>query len=190
MDSFSLFLQIGFRHIVEGYDHLLFLIGLIIVTTKFKSLLKVISAFTAAHSTTLILSALGVIALPPVLTESLIALSIVYVGVENIIRRDELGTAGNRRWMVAGAFGLIHGAGFSSHLTDLLKSMLGMGNIWGPLMGFNIGIELGQLLVIATVYPLLYLARRYHQEKRLVPQVSFVVAVIGAILLVSRVWEG
>src|SRR5437016_3934794 len=146
--QFETFFRIGFFHILEGYDHLLFLIGLIIVTKNFRSLFSVISAFTIAHSTTLILSALGVLSLPPVLTESLIALSIVYVGIENILRTEM-----RSRWIVAGSFGLIHGAGFSGHLTDILKGMLEMGNVWIPLTGFNIGIELGQIIVICTVFP-------------------------------------
>src|SRR6266550_3568667 len=108
LQQFEAFFRIGFFHIIEGYDHLLFLAGLIIVTKDFRSLFSVISAFTIAHSTTLVLSALGILSLPPVVTESLIALSIVYVGIENVVRKEARG-----RWIVAGSFGLIHGAGFS-----------------------------------------------------------------------------
>jgi hydrogenase/urease accessory protein HupE len=182
-ETFSAFLRIGFFHIIEGYDHLLFLLGLIIVTDKWKDLLKVISAFTVAHSTTLILSALGILSLPPIVTESLIALSIVYVAIENIVRKVK-----SKRWIVAGSFGLIHGAGFSSHLTDLLKAQLGMGNIWSPITGFNLGIELGQLTVIACVYPLMLLVRKYGNEALLMPEISRVIAAIGGILLVFRIF--
>jgi hydrogenase/urease accessory protein HupE len=182
-ETFNAFLRIGFLHIVQGYDHLLFLLGLIIVTDRWKDLLKVISAFTIAHSTTLILSALGVISLPPIVTESLIALSIVYVAIENIVRKKK-----TNRWIVAGSFGLIHGAGFSSHLTDLLKAQLGMGNIWSPLIGFNIGIELGQLTVIALVYPLMLLVKRYGNPALLIPEVSRVIASVGGVLLVFRLF--
>ena len=182
-ETFSAFLKIGFFHIIEGYDHLLFLFGLIIVTKRWKDLLKVISAFTVAHSTTLILSALGLISLPPIVTESLIALSIVYVAIENIVRKVT-----KNRWIVAGSFGLVHGAGFSSHLTDLLKAQLGMGNIWSPLTGFNIGIELGQLTVIAAVYPLILLMRHYGKEALLVPEICRVIAAIGGVLLVFRIF--
>jgi hydrogenase/urease accessory protein HupE len=135
MEQFEAFFKIGFYHILEGYDHLLFLIALIIVTKDLRSLLSVISAFTIAHSTTLVLSALGILSLPPVVTESLIALSIIYVGIENVVRGQTKG-----RWIVAGSFGLIHGAGFSGHLTDILKGMMAMGDIWSPHMGFNVGI--------------------------------------------------
>ncbi len=181
MDLFATFFKIGLTHIVEGYDHLLFLLALIIVTKETKALLSVISAFTIAHSTTLILSALGIISLPPELTESLIALSIVYVALENIIRPDPKG-----RWIVAGSFGLIHGAGFSGHLTDILKGMLQGGNIWYPLIGFNVGIEAGQLIVIAITLPLLALVRKYNKEEVFVHEISRVIAAVGAVLLVWR----
>ena len=179
--QFETFFKIGFYHIIEGYDHLLFLIALIIVTKNFRSLFSVISAFTIAHSTTLILSALGILSLPPVITESLIALSIVYVGIENVVRSET-----KNRWIVAGAFGLIHGAGFSGHLTDILKGMLEMGNIWTPLLGFNVGIEAGQITVICIVFPLMWLVRKYGKEKQIIQEVSRVIAAVGAVLLVFR----
>jgi hydrogenase/urease accessory protein HupE len=179
--QFTAFFKIGFFHILEGYDHLLFLLGLIIVTKNFRSLFSVISAFTIAHSTTLILSALGILSLPPVLTESLIALSIVYVGIENVVRTET-----KNRWIVAGGFGLIHGAGFSGHLTDILKGMMDMGNIFVPLTGFNLGIEAGQITVILIVFPLMWLVRKYGKERQIVMEVSRVIAAVGAVLLVFR----
>jgi hydrogenase/urease accessory protein HupE len=183
MSNFTLFLELGFRHILEGYDHLLFLIGLIIVARGWRSILSVITAFTVAHSTTLVLSALGLISLPPVLTESMIALSIAYVGIENVVRTEQ-----RNRWIVAGLFGLIHGAGFSSHLTDLLKSMLGMGQIWPPLIGFNVGIELGQLTVLAVTFPLIWLLRRSAKETAIVHEISRAIAAVGLVLVVWRIW--
>ncbi|HET9135052.1 MAG TPA: HupE/UreJ family protein [Candidatus Kapabacteria bacterium] len=181
MNLFGTFFQLGFEHILTGYDHLLFLLALIIVTKETKSILSVISAFTIAHSTTLILSALEIISLPPVLTESLIALSIVYVGIENIVRSNT-----KSRWIVAASFGLIHGAGFSGHLTEILKGMLGSGNIWMPLIGFNIGIEAGQVVVIAIALPLLALVKKYGKEHQIVIEISRVIACVGAVLLVWR----
>jgi len=179
--QFEAFFKIGFFHILEGYDHLLFLLGLIIVTKNFRSRFSVISAFTVAHSTTLVLSALGILSLPPVLTESLIALSIVYVGIENVVSTET-----KNRWIVAGSFGLIHGAGFSGHLTDILKGMMEIGNIWTPLIGFNIGIEAGQITVILIVFPLMWLIRKYGKERQIVMEVSRVIAAVGAVLLVFR----
>ncbi len=181
MELFNTFFKIGLEHIVTGYDHLLFLLALILVTKELKSLLKVISAFTIAHSTTLILSALEIISLPPALTESFIALSIVYVGIENVVRKEI-----NHRWIVAGGFGLIHGAGFSGHLTEILKGMLGAGDVWPPLIGFNIGIEAGQLIVIAITLPILLLLRKKGKEQEMVLELSRVIAAVGAVLLVWR----
>lgn len=181
--QFEAFFKIGFYHILEGYDHLLFLIALIIVTKDLRSLLKVISAFTVAHSTTLVLSALGILSLPPVVTESLIALSIVYVGIENVVRTETKG-----RWIVAGSFGLIHGAGFSGHLTEILKGMLSTSDAFVPLMGFNVGIEVGQLTVIAVVFPLMMLIRKYGKERAIIQEVSRVIAAIGGVLMVFRIF--
>jgi hydrogenase/urease accessory protein HupE len=181
MNLFGTFFQLGFEHILTGYDHLLFLLALIVVTKETKSLLSVISAFTLAHSTTLILSALEIISLPPVLTESLIALSIVYVGIENVVRKNT-----SNRWIVAGSFGLIHGAGFSGHLTEILKGMLGSGNILSNIILFNIGIEAGQLVAIAIALPLMALLRKYGKEREIVVEVSRVIASVGAVLLVWR----
>lgn len=183
MENFVLFLQIGFRHILEGYDHILFLTGLIIVTRDPRTILKIATAFTVTHSTTLILSALGILSLNTTLTETMIAVSIVYVGVENLHLKDQ-----KYRWIVAGSFGLVHGAGFSGHLTELLKSMLGMGHIWAPLMGFNIGIEIGQMIVIAVVFPLVLFVRKIHKENTLVPAASLLIAIAGGVMVVQRLF--
>jgi hydrogenase/urease accessory protein HupE len=181
---FSVFLTLGFDHILDGYDHLLFLAGLIIVASDWRGLFAVISAFTVTHSTTLILSALDVLSLDPQLTETLIAASIAYVGVENLVMKDQ-----RHRWVVAGAFGLIHGAGFSGHLTELLRNMMDMGNIWGPLVGFNIGIEVGQIFVIGVSIPIIWGFRKLGCWEDLVPEISRIIAAVGVFLVISRVWE-
>ncbi|MDE3058294.1 MAG: HupE/UreJ family protein [Bacteroidota bacterium] len=186
MENFTLFLRIGITHILEGYDHILFLAGLIIVTTSFRSILKIASAFTVTHSTTLILSALGILSINPSITETLIAFSIAYVGIENLFIKDK---NQRYRWLVAGSFGFIHGAGFSGHLTELLKSMLGMGNIWAPLVGFNIGIELGQVIIIALVFPMIFFVRKFGKERIFVPAASLAIAASGTFLVVWRVWS-
>ncbi|MEO5929383.1 MAG: HupE/UreJ family protein [Candidatus Kapaibacterium sp.] len=183
MSDFTAFLKIGFEHIIGGYDHLLFLIALVIVTRTWRSLLSVISAFTIAHSTTLILSALGIISLAPIITESLIAASITYVAIENIVRKNYEG-----RWIIAGMFGLIHGAGFSGHLTNILKNSLEGGAIWSPLIGFNVGIELGQMLVISLLYPFIWWMRKAGKEEVLIPEISRVIAAIGGVLVVGRIF--
>lgn len=181
MENLILFLQIGFRHILEGYDHLLFLIGLIIVTRNLKTLLSIATAFTITHSTTLILSALGILSLNPTVTETLIAASIAYVGAENLIRDDQ-----KYRWVVAGSFGFIHGAGFSGHLTELLKSMMSIGSIFAPLSGFNIGIEAGQVVVITLVYPIFWYIRKKGKQKIVVQTASALIAICGILLVITR----
>jgi len=183
MDNFTIFFNLGWRHILEGYDHLLFLTGLVIVTTSWRSLLKVISAFTIAHSTTLVLCSLGIISLDARITETLIAASIAYVGIENVVRKKY-----DSRWIISGSFGLIHGAGFSGHLTDLLKAMLGAGNVWSPLLGFNLGIELGQIIAISIIFPFIWLMRKFKKEDVLIPELSRAIAAVGIVLIVWRIW--
>ena len=195
MDNFTLFLQIGISHILQGYDHILFLTGLIIVTRNIRSILKIASAFTITHSTTLILSALGILSINPFITEALIAFSIAYVGIENLFiwksnkLSDEKYSDKSYRWIVAGSFGFIHGAGFSGHLTELLKSILGMGNIWAPLLGFNIGIEIGQIIIIALVFPVFYYIRKFNKQHIFVPATSILIAAAGVILIFMRVFS-
>lgn len=182
MELFTSFLQVGFNHILEGYDHLLFLLGLIIVADSLRGLFPIVTAFTITHSTTLILSALGILSLDPYITEALIAASIVYVGIENLFRKKM-----KLRWLISGGFGLIHGAGFSGHLTVMLKNVLGMNNIWVPLVGFNLGIEAGQILVIALVYPLIYLLKNREIKNFIIQKISIGITTAGIVLLVLRV---
>jgi len=184
MDNFTIFFNLGWRHILEGYDHLLFLTGLVIVTKSWRSLLKVISSFTIAHSTTLVLCSLGVISLDPKITESLIAASIAYVGIENVVAKKH-----DKRWIVSGSFGLIHGAGFSGHLTDLLKTMLGAGNVWAPLTGFNLGIETGQIIAISIMFPFIWFMRKMGKEDVIIPEISRAIAAVGLVLVVWRIWS-
>ncbi len=110
------FLQLGIAHIWTGYDHLLFLAGLLIVCRRVRTIVGIISSFTVAHSITLGLAATNTVNLPSRVVEPLIAASIFYVGVENLIRR---GAEPNGRWAVAFAFGLVHGFGFATVLREL-----------------------------------------------------------------------
>jgi hypothetical protein len=141
------FTVLGIEHIVTGYDHLLFLVALLIVSARFLHLVKVVTAFTLAHSVTLSLAWFEIVDLPSRLVESLIALSIAYVAAENLFGRGF-----SRRWMLAFGFGLVHGLGFYGVLREL---DLGGGGALTPLFGFNLGVELGQLAVLAVFFPLL-----------------------------------
>ena len=146
------FVELGFFHILYGTDHLLFLFCLVIPFRRFRALIPVVTSFTEAHSITLIASAynLGPDALwfPP-LIETLIAISIVYMALENIVG----GISVQRRWMITFAFGLVHGFGFSFALRQTLQ--FAGSHLLTSLLSFNVGVELGQLLVLVLLIPML-----------------------------------
>lgn len=158
------FVRLGFSHILDGTDHLLFLLCLVIPFRRFRALIPVITAFTIAHSITLIASAynLGPDALwfPP-LIETLIAISIVYMALENIVG----GATVERRWIMAFGFGLVHGFGFSFALRQTLQ--FAGSHLLTSLLSFNVGVELGQLLVLALMIPVLDLLFRYVVKERM-----------------------
>jgi hypothetical protein len=156
------FVRLGFGHILDGLDHLLFLLGLVIPFRRVRPLVAIVTSFTVAHSITLIASAIGLspraLWFPP-LIETLIALSIVAMAFENIV-----GARLQRRWLVAFGFGLVHGFGFSFALRESLQ--FGGSHLVTSLLGFNLGVELGQLLVVALAVPLLDLLFRRGQAER------------------------
>jgi len=158
------FVREGFLHILDGTDHLLFLLCLVIPFRRFSGLIPVVTAFTVAHSITLIASAynLGPDALwfPP-LIETLIAASIVYMALENIVTTSTV----RQRWMVAFGFGLVHGFGFSFALKQTLQ--FAGDHLLTSLLSFNIGVELGQLLVLAVLVAALELLFRYVVAERM-----------------------
>ena len=171
------FVIMGFEHILEGVDHLLFLFCLVIPLRSLRHLIPVVTAFTIAHSITLIASAMGVapraLWFPP-LIETLIALSIVYMAFENIVGawsrqgssegRWSRGSWSERRWMVAFGFGLVHGFGFSFLFSETLQ--FAGGHLLSSLLAFNVGVELGQLLVLILVIPVLNLLFRHLLAER------------------------
>jgi hypothetical protein len=158
------FVRLGFNHILDGTDHLLFLFCLVIPFRRFSKLIMVVTAFTIAHSITLIASAydLGPSALwfPP-LIETLIAISIVYMALENIVG----GSTVHKRWMIAFGFGLVHGFGFSFALRETLQ--FAGSHLLTSLLSFNVGVELGQLLVLLIMIPALELLFRYVVAERM-----------------------
>jgi hydrogenase/urease accessory protein HupE len=173
-------LKLGVEHILTGADHLIFLLGLVIVGGSFRSLLGVVSAFTLAHSITLALAALGIFAPSPALVEPAIALSIAYVGIENLFVKDA-----RKRWRITFLFGLIHGFGFASALRETapLRAQLPI-----ALLSFNLGVEVGQLAVLALVLPIVLRARGATWfGERGVKALSVAIALGGAALFVMRV---
>jgi hypothetical protein len=157
------FVELGFAHILDGIDHLLFVFCLVIPFRRLRPLISIITAFTVAHSITLFASALGLapdaLWFPP-LIEVLIALSIVYMALENIV-----GPKLERRALIAFAFGLVHGFGFSFALRESLQ--FAGSHLVTSLFAFNIGVELGQLFVLALAIPALVLLFKYVVAERM-----------------------
>ncbi len=150
--AFMTYVPVGYAHIVPlGLDHILFVLGLFFLAPRAGPLLSQITAFTAAHTVTLALAGLGVVSVPAAVVEPLIAASIVYVGVENVLSR---GLSPWRPLIVLG-FGLLHGLGFAGVLSEY---GLGEANFVAKLIGFNVGVELGQLSVIAVAFILVFAA--------------------------------
>jgi len=156
------FVRLGFGHILDGIDHLLFVLCLVIPFRRVRPLIAVVTSFTVAHSITLIASASGfapdALWFPP-LIEVLIALSIVYMAFENIV-----GAKVERRWIIAFAFGLVHGFGFSFALRQSLQ--FAGSHLTTSLLAFNVGVELGQLFVLTIAIPVLALLFRYVVAER------------------------
>ncbi|MES2978785.1 MAG: HupE/UreJ family protein [Pseudomonadota bacterium] len=198
METLRQYLVDGVWHIWIGYDHILFLLALLLpsvlvrsngrwqgapsVGGSVKEVLKVVTAFTLAHSITLSLAALGVVSLPSRLVESAIAASVVIAALNNL-----RGKAENKRWVMAFAFGLIHGFGFASVLADL---GLPKDALVVALIGFNVGVELGQLGIVAVFLPLAFWLRgtRFYRVGVLKGG-SMLVAVLAGWWLVQRMFD-
>jgi hydrogenase/urease accessory protein HupE len=179
---FKKFLKLGIEHILIGYDHLLFLGGLLVVARRARSMIAVVTCFTLAHSVTLALAALDIVVIPGNIVEPLIAASIVFVGIENLLTRGEP----RHRWALSFAFGLIHGFGFAGVLREL-----GFGDggpIAVPLLAFNLGVELGQLLVAAIALPLLLKLHRSNEAlgHKIARALSAIVVLLGGWWLLER----
>jgi hypothetical protein len=158
------FIELGFQHILDGTDHLLFLFCLAIPFRKLRSLVPIITSFTVAHSITLIASAYGLgpsaLWFPP-LIETLIAASILYMALENIVGSSTV----HRRWIITFLFGLVHGFGFSFALKETLQ--FAGKHLTTSLLAFNLGVEFGQLLVLLLLIPLLEALFRYAVAERM-----------------------
>jgi hydrogenase/urease accessory protein HupE len=177
------FAAAGIHHILIGPDHLLFLVGLLLLGGSLRRLLLVVSAFTAAHSVTLSLAALNIFSPPARMVEPAIALSIIYVGADNLTVR---GGRDVRGW-IAFAFGLVHGFGFASVLREMDLPPRALG--WS-LFSFNVGVEIGQLLVVIAVASLLAAVRARSEAagRRLAFAGSVVVIAAGAFWFIERVF--
>ena len=177
------YLKLGFLHIIpEGLDHILFVVGLCLLSKKISTILWQATAFTVAHSITLALSMKNIIVAPPAIVEPVIALSILFVAVENLLL-SEL-----KPWRIALVFlfGLIHGLGFASSLNEI---GLPRDKFAASILSFNAGVELGQITVIAAVFALLVLpfGRLQHYRKWVVYPLSVLIGIIALYWTIERI---
>jgi hydrogenase/urease accessory protein HupE len=175
----SRFVPLGIEHILTGYDHLLFLVSLLIGSGGIRSLLKIVTAFTVAHSVTLSLAVLGFIQLPPVVVECAIALSIVYVAAENLWRKEI-----PQRWMMTFAFGLVHGVGFSSILQEF---NLPKDSLAASLVSFNLGVEIGQVVAVVCFFGIWQLLQKLKWSRKVM---SGMLVAIGLYWFLQRASGG
>lgn len=180
--SAARFVNEGFRHILGGIDHLLFVLCLVLPVRRWRSLVTIVTAFTLAHSLTLGAAVLGVVPTAlwfPPLVETMIAVSILWLTVENVLL-PESRLAG--RWKLAFGFGLVHGFGFSFALAEVLQ--FAGGNLLTALASFNVGVEFGQLLVLALALPLLALLRRAVPVER-----EHLIVWVGSAFIAHTAWH-
>lgn len=173
---------LGVGHILAGFDHLVFLAGLLLASRTVRELVSALTAFTVAHSITLAAAATGLVHAPPAIVEPLIAASIAWVGLETLVGSRRTGV----RWMVVFGFGLVHGFGFAEALIDLGR-WSSASEIAVTLLSFNGGVEAGQLAVAAALLPLVWFLRaRPAWNARSVPLCSAAIVVAGCYWLVER----
>jgi hydrogenase/urease accessory protein HupE len=175
------FVKLGIEHIITGYDHLLFLVALLATARGLWSVVRIVSAFTLAHSVTLSIATLDILTIPARIIEPLIAASIVWVALENLLVAEP----DRRRWIWSFVFGLVHGFGFASALGELdLKGSA----IVRALVGFNVGVEIGQLIFVALFLPALAVLKR-GRGASLTPRIASVaVAIVGSYWLGERIF--
>lgn len=184
METFILYLQLGFEHILPcGFDHILFVVCLFLLSTNLKTLIYQASAFTIAHSITLAIAMLDFVTVPSKTVEPIIALSIVYVAFENVFCKKLQPS----RIMLVFIFGLVHGLGFAGGLASL---GVPQGQFLSSLIGFNIGVELGQLIIILAAWYFVgkWFSTKEWYRKRLVIPTSLAVAATGIYWTIERIF--
>ena len=174
-DVISYYLLLGYHHILpDGFDHILFVVGLTLLSTRMGVLLWQATAFTVAHTITLMLSMKGIIVVPPSIVEPVIALSIAFIAIENLVMTEL------KAWrvLIVFAFGLVHGMGFASALNEL---GLPRNAFYTSLLSFNVGVELGQITIIGFMYfTLIYwFGQKPWYRRRVVYPLSTMIALIA-----------
>jgi hypothetical protein len=172
------FIKLGIEHIFGGYDHILFLLGLLLVAGSLRRLVVIVTSFTVAHTITLALSAFGVIQPAAQMVEVIVAFSIAWVGLENLLFSNF-----RYRWILTFIFGLAHGFGFASVLQNMNLQREGL---LMALLTFNLGVEIGQLLIVAVFWPALQQLARTRHRDLIVRLASVVILIFGTLWLVER----
>ncbi len=175
------FFLLGVEHIATGYDHILFLVALLLVSGGIRSLVGIVSAFTVAHSITLALATLEIVTLPSRPVEAVIALSIAWVALENVVFDRSAG-----RWRITFAFGLVHGFGFATVLRGL---HLPSRELAASLLAFNLGVEAGQVVVVLLFYPIIAAIQRAPQRRAIVGVCSGLILAIALFWFVERTFS-
>ncbi len=179
------YLYLGYTHILpKGVDHILFIVGLFLLSVRFKPLIAQVTAFTLAHTLTLGLAMKGIVHVPPVIVEPLIAFSIAYIGIENILEKN----LHKFRIVVVFVFGLLHGLGFASVLNDL---GVPQGQFASALISFNVGVEIGQLSILILAYVILaipFKQQTWYRSGIVIPA-SLAIAAIGLYWGIERSWN-
>jgi len=185
MEIVRQYLWLGYTHILpKGLDHILFVLGIFLLSPRLKTMLLQVTAFTIAHSITLGLSIYGIVSLPSRIVEPLIALSIAYVAIENLVTREL------KSWRIALVFmfGLLHGLGFAGVLREL---GLPRDEFLTALLTFNLGVEGGQLTIIAAallaVFP--FMKKGWYRQRVVIPA-SMLIALVGIYWTIARLWPG
>ncbi|USK36709.1 HupE/UreJ family protein (plasmid) [Bacillus sp. F19] len=169
---------LGIEHILTGFDHMLFLLSLVLIASRFKDALKIVTAFTIGHSITLFLVTTDRIQVSSHWVEVFIALTICYVAVENMFVQKV-----KWRWLLTAIFGLIHGMGFAGGLTEI---GLPKSNLIGTLLSFNLGVETGQFIVLCLLLPLLIWLRRFPWYRKMMISASCLIFVLAFYWLIQR----
>ena len=176
------YFYLGVEHLLGGVDHVVFVLGLIFLISGFIPLLKTVTAFTLAHSITLAISVLGVFKLPSASTEALIALTIIYLAFELTKTESQI----KRPWIMAFGFGLLHGFGFAGALSEI-----GIANdqLFLSLLFFNIGIEIGQLMIIPLVGLIIYVLNFINLKNQFRTLITYGIGGMGVFWFVTRIWS-
>ncbi|RHW32054.1 HupE/UreJ family protein [Lysinibacillus yapensis] len=180
VQSATQFLLLGLEHIFTGYDHILFVISLLFGAKTIKNILSLVTAFTIAHSITLVLATLNIVQLPSSFVEAAIALSIIYIALINIFNPDSK----HQSWL-AFIFGLVHGFGFAGILSEM---RLDASHLATSLLSFNIGIEIGQLIIVSIIFPILLWLKKltFKPAKWVIPVASVAILAFGLVWFIER----